>query len=515
MKKMILIIMLVALSFVACGQKITQLQESTSASEASLIYVREGATGDLIKKITKANFLAGYAGTMTYPGVGIPLSTGTAWGTSITNNSANWNTAYGWGNHATAGYAATSHTQAETTITFTDVTTGNATTDNHGFLPKLGGGTTNYLRADGTWVAPAGGSGMVYPGAGIALSTGSAWTTSITDASANWNTAYTDRLKWDGGATGLTAATGRTSLGASTVGGNIFQLTNPSAITFLRMNADNTVTALSAANFVTAIGATTVGASLLNLSNPSAITFLRVNANNTVTALSATNFKTALSLAAADVNLDLVTNESKATMFANPTFTGIQKVSTTDTLSTKAYARSVAGYDFQTQLDSIKTAMADTIPANTYFKMLADTVPLFTVGGGNNLKGSQPAFLPGSDLGGFSNTSTKDTIYITSGRFFVVADSGTVTTSFKFYKHATQYPTSGATDMMSANIVLSLATSGTTTGTVITLASTPHFDVYVLYPGESIAAIVTVKSNGNMPKLMRGTVYGYIQNRKY
>lgn len=34
----------------------------------------------------------------------------------------------------------------------------------------------------------------------------------ITDNSTNWDTAYTDRLKWDGGATGLTAATGRTSL---------------------------------------------------------------------------------------------------------------------------------------------------------------------------------------------------------------------------------------------------------------------------------------------------------------
>lgn len=37
--------------------------------------------------------------------------------------------------------------------------------------------------------------------------------TPITDNSTNWDTAYTDRLKWDGGATGLTAATGRTSLG--------------------------------------------------------------------------------------------------------------------------------------------------------------------------------------------------------------------------------------------------------------------------------------------------------------
>lgn len=42
--------------------------------------------------------------SMVYPGAGIPLSTGSGWGTSITNNSSNWNTAYGWGNHASAGY---------------------------------------------------------------------------------------------------------------------------------------------------------------------------------------------------------------------------------------------------------------------------------------------------------------------------------------------------------------------------------------------------------------------------
>lgn len=34
---------------------------------------------------------------------------------------------------------------------------------------------------------------------------------------ANWDTAYTDRLKWDGGSTGLDAATGRTSLGLGTI----------------------------------------------------------------------------------------------------------------------------------------------------------------------------------------------------------------------------------------------------------------------------------------------------------
>lgn len=61
--------------------------------------------------------LAGGGGSMVYPGAGIPLSTGSAWGTSITNNSANWNTAYGWGNHASAGYLTASSTNTITNKT--------------------------------------------------------------------------------------------------------------------------------------------------------------------------------------------------------------------------------------------------------------------------------------------------------------------------------------------------------------------------------------------------------------
>ena len=50
-------------------------------------------------------------------------------------------------------------------------------------------------------------------------------------------------------------STTRTNIGATTVGSNLFTLTNPSAITFLRINADNTVSTLDAATFRTAIGA--------------------------------------------------------------------------------------------------------------------------------------------------------------------------------------------------------------------------------------------------------------------
>lgn len=61
----------------------------------------------------------------------------------------------------------------------------------------------------------------------------------------------------NGGTGAITAPLARTSLGATTVGSNIFTLVNPSAITFLRLNADNTVSALDAATFRTAIGAGT------------------------------------------------------------------------------------------------------------------------------------------------------------------------------------------------------------------------------------------------------------------
>lgn len=62
----------------------------------------------------------------------------------------------------------------------------------------------------------------------------------------------------NGGTGATTAVNARTNLGATTVGDNLFTLPNPSAITFLRINADNTVSTLNAASFCTAIGAGTV-----------------------------------------------------------------------------------------------------------------------------------------------------------------------------------------------------------------------------------------------------------------
>ena len=47
----------------------------------------------------------------------------------------------------------------------------------------------------------------------LALSFAAGYSLPTTASQANWDTAFTDRLKWDGGSSGLTASTGRTSLG--------------------------------------------------------------------------------------------------------------------------------------------------------------------------------------------------------------------------------------------------------------------------------------------------------------
>jgi hypothetical protein len=139
--------------------------------------------------------------------------------------------------------------------------------------------TVSGIGSIGTGVFP----NPVYPEAGIAVSTGTTWTTSITNNSSNWNTAFTDRLKWDGGSTGLTASTGRSSLGGTTIGQSMFTLSNPSSITFPRFNANNSVSSLTASEFRTAIGA---GVGTVTSVTVGSGTPLSINNNNTVPEIS-------------------------------------------------------------------------------------------------------------------------------------------------------------------------------------------------------------------------------------
>jgi hypothetical protein len=80
------------------------------------------------------------------------------------------------------------------------------------------------------------------------------WGISVTGTSAN----VTGTVAVANGGTGATTAgSARTSLGATTLGANVFTVPNVTAIAFPRFNADNTVSTLDAASFRTAIGAGT------------------------------------------------------------------------------------------------------------------------------------------------------------------------------------------------------------------------------------------------------------------
>lgn len=137
-----------------------------------------------------------------------------------------------------------------------------------GFLKKTAANTwsldtSTYLTSAVTSVGLSVPTGLTVSGSPITssgtltVSLTAGYAIPTTASQTNWDTAYTDRNKWDGGSTGLTASTGRTSLGATTLGSNLFTLANVAAISFPRVNADNTVSTLDAATFRTAIGAGT------------------------------------------------------------------------------------------------------------------------------------------------------------------------------------------------------------------------------------------------------------------
>lgn len=116
----------------------------------------------------------------------------------------------------------------------------------------------------------------------IALSFAAGYSLPTTASQLNWDTAYSERRQWDGGSTNLVAATGRTSLGATTVGSNLFTLANPSAIRYLRINADNSVSTLDAATFRTAIGAGTGNGTVTSVATGTGLTGGPITGSGTI-----------------------------------------------------------------------------------------------------------------------------------------------------------------------------------------------------------------------------------------
>lgn len=117
----------------------------------------------------------------------------------------------------------------------------------------------------------------------------------------------------NGGTNATTATEALTNLGATTVGSNLFKLTNPGSTSFIRINSANTITARSASDFRTDLGANAVGSAIFTLSNPGSTSFIKINSDNTVSAQSASSYRSDLGANTVGSNIFTLTNPSATT----------------------------------------------------------------------------------------------------------------------------------------------------------------------------------------------------------
>jgi len=146
-------------------------------------------------------------------------------------------------NEIVIGHRATGHGSNTATWGNTSITDHYFTGTLHGgSFVKSGGISSQFLKADGSVDASTYLTSQVYPGAGIPLSTGSAWGTSITNNSGNWNTAYTysqvGHLPLSGG-----TLTGVTDLGYGTQFNVGINQNSASALGISNQNAGSSATA--------------------------------------------------------------------------------------------------------------------------------------------------------------------------------------------------------------------------------------------------------------------------------
>jgi hypothetical protein len=214
-----------------------------------------------------------------------------------------------------------------------------------GTVTSVGATVPTGLTVSGSPITSSGTLAITYT-AGYAIPT--------TAKQTEWDTAYSVRQQWNGGSTNLVASTGRTSLGGTTVGQNFFTLTNPSAVTFPRMNADNTVSSLSASDFRTAIGAGTGSGTVTSVTGGTYLTGGTITTSGTL-AVDATSANTASKVVARDASGNFSAGTITASLSGN--------ASTASDSSLLNGISSINLYNNMGQVHSTRTAFDATTPS--------------------------------------------------------------------------------------------------------------------------------------------------------
>jgi hypothetical protein len=170
-------------TFGIAGIPVTTLRFTVSGTGAALtgFYLDEvtlqGGTGGVILPTTLMNYKGAYSATATYSPNDTVVSGGIGYvAIAASTNQAVTTTAF-WTPLASATSNGFPITLGSTSIAASSTTTAVTGLSVNGVSLTTGGSSTAFLNGAGAYTTPAG-SGMVYPGAGIPLSTGSAWGTS-------------------------------------------------------------------------------------------------------------------------------------------------------------------------------------------------------------------------------------------------------------------------------------------------------------------------------------------------
>jgi hypothetical protein len=212
-----------------------------------------------------------------------------------------------------------------------------------------------------------------------------------------------------GGTNATTASAARTSLGATTLGSNLFTVLNPSAVTFPQFNADNTVSSLDAASFRAAIGAGSGAGSVTSVGGTGTVNGITLSGTVTSTGnLTLGGALTGVSLATQVTGLLPVVNGGTGT--ATPALIQGSGVTITGTWPNQTIAATGSGGTITSVTASAPLASSGGTAPNISF-----TGTLATANGGTGTTSTQ-----------FANLTTNVTGVLPT------ANGGTGTTSTQF-----------------------------------------------------------------------------------